>query len=59
MVLHVAGLTHRLVLLHHVRLSGEDAIAVEAAEVLQVPVLTLGLSVFITEDQLWTDVRYG
>lgn len=52
--LHVARRAHRLVLLHDVRLPGEDAIAVETAEVLQMPVVALGLSVLVTEDQLRT-----
>lgn len=52
MVLHVAGLADRLVLFHDVRLSSKNAIAVKTAEVLQVPVLALSLSVLVTEDKL-------
>lgn len=54
-VLHVAGFTDGFVLLHHVGLSGQNAVTVEAAEVLQMPVLPLGLSVLVTEDQLETN----
>lgn len=49
---HVAWLADRLVILHDIRLSSKDAITLKAAEVLQMPVLTLSLSVLITEDQL-------
>lgn len=52
--LHVARRANRFVILHHVRLPSKDAIAVEAAEVLQMPVVALGLSVLIAEDQLRT-----
>lgn len=52
--LHVARLADRLVLLHDVSLSGEDAVTFKTAEVLQMPVLALSLSVLITEDQLIT-----
>lgn len=51
-VLHVARFADGLVVLHDVRLSSQDAVTVEAAEVLQVPVLSLSLSVLVTEDQL-------
>lgn len=51
-VLHVAGGAHGLVVLHDVRLPGEDTVTVKAAEVLQMPVLILGLRVLVTEDQL-------
>lgn len=54
---HVAGLADGLVLLHDVRLPGEDTVALEAAEVLQVPVLALGLRVLVAEDQLRTHKR--
>lgn len=54
---HVAGLADGLVLLHDVRLPGEDTVALEAAEVLQVPVLALGLRVLVAEDQLRTRKR--
>lgn len=53
MVLHVAWLAHRLVLLHDVGFPRQHAVAVEAAEMLQVPVLALGLRVLQAEDQLW------
>lgn len=56
--LHVARLADRLVLLHDVRLSGKDAVTFKTAEVLQMPVLALSLSVLITEDQLWTDTEW-
>ena len=56
-VLHVAGPADRLFILHHIRLTGEDAVTVETAEVLQMPVLFLSLSVLITEDQLWTETK--
>lgn len=54
MVLHVAGLADRFVVLHDVRFSSQDTITVKTAEVFQMPVLTLRLSVLITEDQLIT-----
>lgn len=52
-VLHVAGFANRLLVLHDIRLPSEDAVTVEAAEVLQMPVLALGLRVLIAKDQLW------
>lgn len=52
--LHVAWRANRFVILHDVRLPGKDAIAVEATEVLKMPVVSLSLSVLITEDQLQT-----
>ena len=52
-VAHVAGFADRLVLLHDVGLPGQHAVAVKATEVLQVPVLILGLCVLVTEDQLY------
>ena len=52
MALHVAGLADRLVVLHDVGLPGQHAVTVKAAEVLQVPVLSLRLCVLITEDEL-------
>lgn len=55
--LHVARRAHGLVVLHHVRLPSEDAVTVETAEVLQVPVVALGLRVLVAEDQLRTHVR--
>lgn len=54
MVLHVAGLADRFVVLHDVRLSSQDTVTVKTAEVFQMPVLTLSLSILITEDQLIT-----
>lgn len=54
MVLHVAGLADRFVVLHDVRLSSQDTVTVKTTEVFQMPVLTLSLSVLITEDQLIT-----
>lgn len=54
MALHIAGLADGLVILHDICLSGQDAITVKAAEVFQVPVLSLRLCVLITEDQLIT-----
>lgn len=59
MVLHVAGLADRLVLFHDVRLSSKNAIAVKTAEVLQVPVLALSLSVLITKDKLQKNATKG
>lgn len=56
-VFHVAGFADGLVVLHHISLSSQDAVTVETAEMLQMPVLSLRLSVFITEDQLWTHTR--
>lgn len=52
MVLHVAGLAHRLVIDHHVYLSSQDVVTVKAAEVFQVPVLIFCLGIFIAEYQL-------
>lgn len=52
--LHVARRADRSVVLHDVRLPGEDAITVETAEVLKMPVVALSLSVLVTEDQLRT-----
>lgn len=55
-VFHVAGCADGLVFLHNIYLSSQDAVTVETAEVLQMPVLALSLSILITKDQLWTDV---
>lgn len=52
MVLHIAGLAHRLVADHHVYLSRQDVVTVKAAEMFQVPVLILCLGIFIAEYQL-------
>ena len=52
MALHVAGLADRLFVLHNVGLPGQHAVTVKAAEVLQVPVLSLRLCVLVTEDEL-------
>lgn len=52
MVLHVARCADRFVVLHDVDFSSQNTVTVKAAEVLQVPVLPLGLSVFVTEDEL-------
>lgn len=54
-VLHVAGFADRFIFLHDIRLSSKDAVALETAEVLQMPVLALSLSVLVTEDQLQTE----
>lgn len=54
MVLHVAGFANRLVVLHDVGLSSQHTVTVKTAEVLQVPIMALGLSVLITEDELET-----
>jgi len=53
-VLHVAGFANRLVFLHDVGLSSQHTVTVKTAEVLQVPIVALGLSVLITEDELET-----
>lgn len=53
-ILHVAGLADRFFILHDVRLSSQDAVTFKTAEVLQMPVLALSLSVLVTEDQLVT-----
>lgn len=55
--LHVARRANGFVVLHHVRLPSKDAVTVETAEVLQMPVVALGLRVLVTEDQLRTRVR--
>lgn len=52
MVLHVAGLAHRLVTDHHVYFACQDVVAVKAAEVLQMPILILCLGILIAEYQL-------
>lgn len=59
MVLHVAGLAHRLVVDHHVYLSCQDVVTVKAAEVFQVPVLIFCLGIFIAEYQLVTASTAG
>lgn len=51
-VLHVAGPADGFVIFHHIRFSSQDGVTVKAAEMLQVPVLSLRLGVLITEDQL-------
>lgn len=58
-VLHVAGLAHRLVADHHVYLSRQDVVTVKAAEVLQVPVLIFRLGIFIAEYQLARGEKYN
>lgn len=52
MVLHIARLAHRLVTDHHVYFSGQDVVAVKAAEVLQMPILVFCLGILIAEYQL-------
>lgn len=59
MVLHIARLAHRLVTDHHVYFSGQDVVAVKAAEVLQMPILVFCLGILIAEYQLITASTAG
>ena len=59
MVLHVAVLTHRLVTDHNIQFSCQDAVAVKAAEVFQMPILIFCLRVFIAEYHLITASTTG
>lgn len=54
MVLHIARLAHWLVIHHHINFPSQDTITIKATKMLQVPVLSFCLSVFIAENQLIT-----
>lgn len=53
-ILHVAGLAHRLVIDHHVYFASQDVVTVKAAEVFQMPILVFCLGILIAEYQLIT-----
>lgn len=59
MILHIAGLTHRLVIDHHIYCPGEDVVTVKAAEMFQMPILVFCLGVLIAKYQLITASTSG
>uniref|UniRef100_A0A2D4IK30 Uncharacterized protein n=1 Tax=Micrurus lemniscatus lemniscatus TaxID=129467 RepID=A0A2D4IK30_MICLE len=54
MILHITGFADGLFINHDVDLSSQDTVAIKAAEMLQMPVLTFSFCVLIVENKLIT-----